>query len=89
VRSIVKYVVVMCLLLTLWSAMAVVVHHHGNSMESAQCMVCAAAHSASPSVAVQLLHAFFLPVRIVKVQAVSAKGRLVSFALTVRPPPVA
>jgi hypothetical protein len=89
VRSIVKYVVVMCLLLTLWSAMAVVVHHHANSTESAQCTVCAAAHSAAPSVTAQVLHAFFVPVRIVRAQAVSAKGRLVAFALCVRPPPVA
>jgi hypothetical protein len=86
VRSIVKYVAVMCLFLTSWSAMALVAHHHAKGTESV-CTVCVAAHSAAPTVAATLLHATFAPLLTLRAEPVSAKGRLVAFALSVRPPP--
>ena len=85
-RSIVKYVAVMCLFLTSWSAMALVAHHHASGSESV-CAVCVAAHSAAPTVAVTLLHTTFAPVRTLRANPVSAKSRVVAFALSVRPPP--
>ena len=85
-RSIIKYVAVMCLFLTSWSAMAFVAHHHASGSESV-CAVCVAAHSAAPAVAVTLLHTTFAPVVILRADPVSAKSRLAAFALNVRPPP--
>ena len=88
-RSIFKYVVVLCLLLTVWSAVAVVVHHHANGTESVRCTICVAAHSAAPKAQAHQLHATFVPVFTLKAQAVSASGQLIAFALSVRPPPTA
>jgi hypothetical protein len=36
-RSVAKMVAFLCLLLTIWSAVAVVAHHHSNSTESLTC----------------------------------------------------
>lgn len=88
-RSVFKYVVVLCLLLTLWSAVAVVVHHHNNATESVRCTVCIAAHSAAPKAATGLAQATFAPVFTLRAQTVSARACLTAFALSVRPPPAA
>ena len=88
-RPIFKCVVVLCLLLTVWSAVAVVVHHHANGAESVRCTICVAVHSAAPKALAHLLHATFAPISTVKAQPVSAQGRLIAFALSVRPPPIA
>ena len=48
-RSSVKCVALLCLLLTFWSAFAFAAHHHSKSTESAKCTVCVAAHSAAPN----------------------------------------
>lgn len=88
-RSFFKYVVVLCLLLTVWSAAAVVMHHHADGTESIKCSVCVAAHSAAPKASVHLPHATFAPVDTFRTQPVSARTRLVAFALSVRPPPAA
>jgi hypothetical protein len=89
VRSWVKSAAVLCLLLTLWSAAVVIAHHHANGTESATCTVCVAAHSAAPRTTNNLLHARFAPVFTLKAEPVSSQGRLVVFALSVRPPPAA
>ncbi len=89
VRSTFKYVAVLCLLLTLWSAVAIVVHHHDTATESVRCTVCIAAHSAAPKAATALSYATFVPVFVVRAQIVSAKATLIAFALSVRPPPAA
>lgn len=88
-RSIFKYVVVLCLVLTLWSAAAVVIHHHSKGTESARCTVCVAAHSAVPKAISGLLHATFVRISTLRTQSVSAKACVIAFALTVRPPPAA
>lgn len=87
-RSWVKSAAVLCLLLTLWSAAAVIAHHHANATESAKCTVCVAAHSAAPRTTTNL-HATFAPVLTLKAEPVSSQGRLAVFALSVRPPPAA
>ena len=83
-----KYAAVMCLLLTLWSAIAFAAHQHSNATEAAKCTVCIAAHSASPKAPSTLLKATFVAVSTFQAEPVAAKQRLVGFALCVRPPPI-
>jgi hypothetical protein len=87
VRSIVKYLAVMCLLLTLWSAIAFAAHHHSNGTEAAKCTVCVAAHSATPNATASLLKAKFIPVSTFLPEPVFAAQSFLAFALSVRPPP--
>jgi len=86
-RSISKSIALMCLLLTLLSAVALVAHHHSSAAEAAKCTVCVAAHSASPKTTSVLPNTTFVPVATFHPKPVSAKQRLVAFALCVRPPP--
>jgi hypothetical protein len=87
VRSIVKSLAVMCLLLTFWSALAFAAHHHTNGTDSAKCTVCVAAHSAAPKATASLLQANFTPLSTCLPEPVFATQRFVAFALSVRPPP--
>jgi hypothetical protein len=82
-----KKIATLCLLLTFWSALAFAAHHHSNGVESAKCSVCLAVHSASPKATSSLQKATFVAVSVCKLAPVSAKQRLVAFALSVRPPP--
>jgi hypothetical protein len=86
-RSILKPIGWMCLLLTLLSAVAFAAHHHSSATESAKCTVCIAAHSASPKTTSTLANATFVPLATFRTKPVSAKQRLIAFALCVRPPP--
>jgi hypothetical protein len=88
-RSISKRIASVCLLLTLWSVYAFAAHHHSNSTEAVKCTVCVAAHSASPVASSKLPNASFVPLCTVAAEPVTAKQRLVTFALNVRPPPEA
>jgi hypothetical protein len=87
VRSIVKYLAVMCLLLTFWSAIAFAAHHHSNGTEAAKCTVCVAAHSATPKATANLLTAAFTAISTFRAETVFATQSFVAFALSVRPPP--
>ena len=87
-RSFSKRIALLCLLLTLCSAVATVTHHHSSANDAAKCTVCVAAHSASPQAAAVLPNQTFVRVLITRSEPVSAKQRLVAFALSVRPPPV-
>ena len=87
VRSIVKFAAVICLVLTLWSAVAVVAHHHPKGTESAKCSVCIAVHSAAPKASVTILRTTFTSISAFRADAVSAKELFIAFALSVRPPP--
>jgi hypothetical protein len=83
-----KTIAWLCLLLTLGSAAAVVLHHHEDHAESAQCMVCVAAHSTPPAIHFVLpLTAFVAISFIASARVAAAKQRLAVFALAVRPPP--
>jgi hypothetical protein len=86
-RSIVKHVALMCLLLMCWSAVAFVAHHHSKGADSAKCTVCVSAHSAVPKATAHLLKATFTVASSFRVDPVSVKQLLVVFALSVRPPP--
>jgi len=86
-RSISKSIALVCLLLTLLSAVALVAHHHSSATEAAKCTVCIAAHSASPKATSTLPNATFVPLANFQPKPVSAKQHLLAFALCVRPPP--
>lgn len=86
-RSNLKRIAWLCLLLTFASALAFAWHHHSNKTESAKCTVCVAAHSAAPKATAKLPNATFVPVATFRAESVSAKQCLVAFALNVRPPP--
>jgi 3-mercaptopyruvate sulfurtransferase SseA len=87
-RSWSKRIAWLCLLLTLIAAYSLAAHHHSNSVDAAKCTVCVAAHSASPLTTARLPNAVFVPLHSVSTaEPVSAKQRLISFALSVRPPP--
>jgi hypothetical protein len=86
-KSIVKWIALLCVLLTFLSAMASVAHRHSSAIESAKCSVCAAAQSAVPKAPSTLTRVTFVVVATFLPQSVPATQRLVAFALCVRPPP--
>jgi hypothetical protein len=86
-QSISKKIALLCLLLTFCSAAALVSHHHTSPTDALKCTVCVTAHSASPKVASALPSQTFVRVSVIRLAPVSAKQRLVAFALSVRPPP--
>jgi hypothetical protein len=87
-RSVMKPVAWLCLLLTLVSAYGFAAHHHSSSLDEAQCAVCVVAHSASPAASCKLPSTTVVLVQfVVQPEPRSAKQRLIPFALTVRPPP--
>ena len=86
-RSKVKCVALLCLMLTLWSALGFATHHHANGAESAKCTICVAAHSAAPRTVSAPLKVTFVPVFAFRLEPISSAERLVVFALSVRPPP--
>jgi hypothetical protein len=88
-RSALKPIAWLCLLLTVSAAYSFAAHQHSSSSDDAQCTICLVAHSASPVAASSLPSAFSILVLLIGVaEPVSAQQRLVPFALTVRPPPV-
>ena len=87
-RSVLKPVAGLCLLLMLVSAYGFAAHQHSSSLDEAQCTVCVIAHSASPAASCELPSAFLILVLLlVLAEPLSVKQRLIPFALTVRPPP--
>jgi hypothetical protein len=89
VRSMSKRIALLCLLLAFWSAIAFATHQHSNATESATCSVCIAAHSASPRITTTLPRVLFVSISTFLLEPISAKQRLIVFALCVRPPPSA
>ncbi|HYN15465.1 MAG TPA: hypothetical protein VES66_06725 [Terriglobales bacterium] len=77
----------LCLLLTLWSAVAAVAHHHANNTESLTCPVCIAARAVAAIATSSALKPVFIQISTVRVQSSPAKYRLPVFALSVRAPP--
>jgi hypothetical protein len=87
-RPLSKSIAWLCLLLTLWSAGAVVAHHHEDGAESTKCSVCVAALSTTPAAQTVLPRTHFVAVSfVVAIPVAATKQRLSVFALTVRPPP--
>ncbi len=87
-RSVWKPVAWLCLVLTSVSAYGFAAHQHSSSLDEAKCTVCVIAHSASPAATCTPPSDFvILAQRMVQAEPLSAKQRLIPFALTVRPPP--
>ena len=88
-RSFTKYVAVMCLLLTLWSAVALISHHHTNAADAVKCTACMASHSTTPTATFYGVVVISVCVFAVAADPLTSAGRLIPFALSVRPPPEA
>lgn len=86
-RSLSKKIALLCLLLTVFSAVGLVAHHHSSRIDAAKCSVCVAAHSAAPKEVSTLTKTTVVFPSAVVENPVSAKHQLISFALRVRPPP--
>ena len=86
-RSIAKRIACLCVLLTIWSAVAFAAHHHSSAADSTTCTVCIAAHSASPKTTTTLPRVMFVTVSTFRPEPVSARQLLTIFVLCVRPPP--
>jgi len=86
-RSFGKRITWLCILLTLWSAVAFAAHDHPNDSESLRCSVCVAAHSTVPSATVALLQVRFVVASSIQFEPLPAEQRVLPFALNVRPPP--
>ena len=87
-RSFSKTIACLCLLLTVWSAVAVVVHRHTNGNDTAKCTVCAAAHFAASKTGAPAAAPTLVAASSFSLQPDPIKFRLLAFALSVRPPPV-
>ena len=89
-RPIQKTTAFFCFVLTLWTSFAFITHHHSGTINEAKCASCIAAHSASPAPATtQLSHVAFVVLSVFRTESVSAKQRLIAFAISNRPPPTA
>jgi hypothetical protein len=88
-RSVTKLAACLCLLLTLWSAVGVAVHHHSNDAESLTCPVCAVARTRAVTTIVSGPKPVYLCLSTVPLESIPSTYRLVVFALSVRPPPAA
>ena len=88
-QSLSKRVASLCLLLTLWSAVALVLHHHSSADEASSCQVCVSTHSTAPTSITAAPKPVFHKIFIAQKQPRSTEQRLIAFALSVRPSPVA
>ena len=86
-RSTMKRMACLCVLLTLWSAITFATHQHSSATESSSCTVCIAAHSASPKATTKLPRVMFVSVTTVRPEPVLAKQCPAVLVLSVRPPP--
>ena len=86
-RSLSRKIAVLCLLLTVWSAVGLAAHHHANANEAARCSVCVAAHTTAPKAAAVLLQTSVVFAAVALAEPVSTHQQIVPFALRVRPPP--
>jgi len=77
----------LCLSLMLWTIAAESTHNHPNPTDSASCLICVAAHSASPASESADATPVFIAVGLWRDEAVAAPGRLDSSDLDIRGPP--
>ena len=84
----VKWSAVVCLSLMLWTVAAESTHNHPNQTESASCLICVAAHSASPVAISGHAAPMFAAVGILHEQTIQAKARLDFSDAGIRGPPV-
>jgi len=83
----VRWSAYVCLSLLLWTAVAESTHIHPNQTESASCLICVAAHSASPVAISGTAAPVFAAVGMLHDQAISAHPRLDFADAGIRAPP--
>jgi hypothetical protein len=83
----VKWSAWLCLSLMMWTVAAECTHQHPNQTESASCLICAVAHSASPAPHSTNATPTFATVGLFHEEAVVAKARLEFSDLGNRDPP--
>lgn len=77
----------LCLSLLLWTVAAESTHHHPNQTESASCLICVVAHSASPAAISGHATPVFAAVGMLQEQTILAKARLDFSDAGIRGPP--
>jgi hypothetical protein len=86
-RSVAKTMGWLCLLLTVWLAIASVAHYHANASDSATCTVCIASHSSTAPALYSLPKITFVFVSTIRAKFLFARQDLLAFELSVRSPP--
>jgi len=84
----VKWSAWLCLSLMLWTVAAESTHNHPNQTESASCLICVAAHSASPVAISGHAAPVFAGIGMLQEQEILAKARLDLSDAGIRGPPV-
>lgn len=77
----------LCLSLMLWTVAAESTHNHPNQTESASCLICVAAHSATPALICGHAAPLFAAVGILQEQTVLANARPDFSEAGIRGPP--
>ena len=78
----------LCLSLMLWTAAVEATHSHPNQTESASCLICVAAHSASPAPSSVQSTPVFAAVALLQEELVVAHARFDFSEAGIRGPPV-
>ena len=86
-RSVAKTIGWLCLLLTIWLAIASVAHYHVNANDSATCTVCIASHSSTAPALYSPPKVAFVFVATIRAKFLFARLDLLAFELSVRSPP--
>jgi len=84
----VKWSAWLCLSLMLWTVAAESTHNHPNQTESASCLICVAAHSASPVAISGHAAPVFAAIGMLQEQEILSKARLDLSDAGIRGPPV-
>ena len=77
----------LCLSLMLWAVAAESTHNHPNQTESASCLICVAAHSASPAASAGQAAPLFTAVGVLQERIIVANARLDFSETGIRGPP--
>ena len=86
-RTWVRWSAWLCLSLMLWTVAAESTHHHPNQTDSASCLICVAAHSASPASEAVNATPVFVALGLWQDEPVAAPVWLNSSDLDIRGPP--
>jgi len=86
-RSLGKFAALLCLLLTVWIAVAVVAHHHADSAESHTCPLCVVARAVAAVTVPSSAQPVLVRLYAVRLESSPVQHRLPVFALSSRAPP--
>lgn len=86
-RVLVRWSGWLCLSLMLWTVAAESTHNHPNQTESASCLICVAAHSASPAIKSGHTAPVFAEIGKLQEKAIVADARLDFSEAGIRGPP--